>query len=82
MEKQGNVLGVPYDFRPPTYRRLKERMWNPDDERIFTPHVAGIGWSVNLYQLRKRSPLAFYAVVGLFVSSVAWWFYRFFTGKD
>ncbi len=56
---QGRIGFVPYDFRPPTVERLKERLWNPDDPRIFTPHVWGVGWAVNVYQLwRSLSPLA------------------------
>lgn len=55
---QGRIGFVPYDFRPPTVERLKERLWNPDDPRIFTPHVWGVGWAVNVYQLwRSLSPL-------------------------
>lgn len=55
----GQVLGiVPYDFRVPTLARVRERWWNPDDERIFTPREFGIGWSINLYQLRRQVLLA------------------------
>lgn len=50
----GHALGVPYDFRMPTAGRVRRRLWNPDDERVFVPHVWGIGWTVNLYQLRRR----------------------------
>ncbi len=50
----GRFLLVPYDFRPPTPRRFMERMWNPHDPRIFTPHVFGVGWSVNWYQVLSR----------------------------
>jgi hypothetical protein len=50
----GNAFGVPYDFRPPTPERLVERWWNPDDERVLTPHFFGVGWSINLYQVRER----------------------------
>ena len=63
MDKQGKILGIPFDFRKPTYARMKQRMWNPDDERIMTPRTSGIGWTVNLYQLRKRSPLACFYVI-------------------
>lgn len=49
----GSIFGVPYDFRVPTLARLKARWWNPDDERIFTPDFFGVGWSINLYQLRR-----------------------------
>jgi hypothetical protein len=50
----GNILVFPYDFRIPTAARIQQRWWNPDDERIFTPDVFGVGWSVNLFQLLKR----------------------------
>lgn len=46
---QGAVGGiVPYDFRPPTFERLKQSLWNPDDERLITPHPWGVGWTVNV----------------------------------
>ncbi|GCE13412.1 DUF5808 domain-containing protein [Tengunoibacter tsumagoiensis] len=48
---QGEVIGIPYDFRPPTPERLKAAFWNADSDKIFTPHVFGIGWSINLYPL-------------------------------
>lgn len=50
----GRVLCVPYDFRPPTPRRVRERLWNPEDERVLVPHIWGVGWTVNVYQLRRR----------------------------
>ena len=64
METHGTFLGiVPYDFRGPTLARLKERMWNPDDERIITPRDFGIGWTLNLYRLRERYPWPFYLLI-------------------
>ena len=53
----GHVLSIPYDFRAPTTERLLERIWNPNDERVLVPQVIGIGWTVNLYQLRRRAQL-------------------------
>ncbi len=53
-EKEGELLGIPYSFSPPTFDRLKGRLWNADDPRIFTPHIFGWGWSVNFYQICKR----------------------------
>jgi uncharacterized membrane protein len=51
-EWHGRIAGaVPYEFRLPTMVRAKERWWNPDDARIFTEHVFGVGWSVNLAQV-------------------------------
>jgi hypothetical protein len=45
---------VPYDFRMPTGARLRERLWNPEDPRIFTEHFFGVGWSINFYTLLRR----------------------------
>ena len=50
----GTFMGVPFEFRPPTPRRVKERWWNPSDRRVFTPHVFGVGWSLNLHRLLRR----------------------------
>jgi len=45
---------VPYDFRMPTSERLRERLWNPEDPRIFTEHFFGVGWSINFYTLFRK----------------------------
>ncbi|MCH8061484.1 MAG: hypothetical protein IH861_03170 [Chloroflexi bacterium] len=47
-------MGLPFDFRMPTPARVKKRWWNDDDPRLFTPHVFGVGWSLNIAELRKR----------------------------
>ena len=53
-EWHGELGGlVPYDFRPPTSARVLERWWKPDDPRLLTPHVFGVGWSVNLARLAR-----------------------------
>ncbi len=50
----GTVGGVvPYDFRPPTFERLRDALWNPSDPRLFVPTVFGVGWSINLAQLGR-----------------------------
>jgi len=49
----GKVLEVvPYDFRPPTWDRIRDAYWNPNSERLFSERVFGVGWAVNLYQAR------------------------------
>ena len=53
-QSDGAFLGVPFEFRLPTPTRVRQRLWNPEDSRIFTPHVLGVGWSVNVYQVLKR----------------------------
>ena len=50
----GMVGGVvPYDFRPPTFQRLKAALWSPDDERLITPHPWGVGWTINMGRLLR-----------------------------
>ena len=44
---QGRFLGMPYDLRVPTTRRVTARWWSPADTRIIVPRVFGMGWTVN-----------------------------------
>lgn len=53
----GTFLRIPYDFRKPTVARLKERWWNSDDKRIFTPRVFGWGFAINFYQVFSKTGL-------------------------
>ena len=53
----GKLGFIPYDFRLPTIERFKESYWNPDDGRIFTPEVLGIGWAINFYALMEKMRL-------------------------
>ncbi|HLS79117.1 MAG TPA: DUF5808 domain-containing protein [Nocardia sp.] len=52
-DPQGTLAGMPYDWRRPTAQRLRDRMWNPDDPRVFTPKAFGMGWDINLYRLLR-----------------------------
>lgn len=47
---QGRVGPVPYDFRWPSLEVARAAFWNPDDDRLFTGKVVGLGWSVNVAQ--------------------------------
>ncbi len=47
----GDVTFVPYDFRLPSLRRLRDAFWNPYESRLLTPAFWGIGWSVNFHRL-------------------------------
>lgn len=48
----GRVAGfVPYDLRPPTLARVRAAWWSPDEPRIFTDRVFGVGWALNLGRL-------------------------------
>ncbi|HET7035979.1 MAG TPA: DUF5808 domain-containing protein [Thermomicrobiaceae bacterium] len=50
----GHILGIPYDFRPPSLARVKERWWNPKNPHLLGPRVFGVGWSINLYQVKQK----------------------------
>jgi uncharacterized membrane protein len=52
--KTGTFLGVPYDWRRPTRARVKSRLWNPAEPRLFVPRVFGMGWDINFARLLKR----------------------------
>lgn len=49
--RTGTFMGVPYDWRRPTLARLRERWWNRDDPRVFTPKPFGCGHDINLARL-------------------------------
>ena len=50
---RGRVGGVvPYDFRPPTWQRIRDAYWNPESDRLFSDRVFGVGWAVNLYRAK------------------------------
>lgn len=50
-EPQGRFAGMPYDLRPPTLSRVRSRLWNKDDARLFTPKAFGWGYDLNVYWL-------------------------------
>jgi hypothetical protein len=50
-DAQGKLLGMPYDWRRPTLARLRSRVWNPDEPRLFTPKSFGWGYDINFYRL-------------------------------
>ena len=47
----GKFLKVPFEFRVPTLQRIRERWWNPEESRVFTPRVFGIGWTLNFHRV-------------------------------
>jgi hypothetical protein len=52
--RTGRFLGIPYDWRRPSWARFKKRTWNPRDRRIFTPKSYGWGFDVNVYEVLRR----------------------------
>ena len=62
---QGKVGGmVPYDFRPPTWDRLREAYWNSKDDRLLTDRVFGVGWSINFYRAKELMTAAYGSLMG------------------
>jgi hypothetical protein len=62
---EGRVFGlVPYDFRPPTWQRIRDAYWNPNSERLFSDRVFGVGWAVNLYRAKTLMEGAFGRLMG------------------
>jgi hypothetical protein len=61
----GEVLGiVPYDFRPPTWERIRRAYWNTEDPRLFTDRVFGVGWGINLYRASTLLERGFRTLMG------------------
>ena len=52
--RTGVFLGLPYDWRAPTWERVKSRLWNAQDRRLLTPKAFGWGFDLNLYQVARR----------------------------
>jgi hypothetical protein len=61
----GKVGGVvPYDFRPPTWQKIREAYWNPESDRLFSDRVFGVGWAVNLYRAKTLMEEVFGRLMG------------------
>ncbi len=50
----GKVGFIPYDFRFPTVERVKAAYWNPEEHRVFTPEVFGVGWAINFHAILEN----------------------------
>ncbi|HEY4453688.1 MAG TPA: DUF5808 domain-containing protein [Pseudonocardiaceae bacterium] len=44
---------VPYDLRPPTLAKVRDRVWDPENPNLIVPHAFGIGWTINLGRVYK-----------------------------
>lgn len=52
--RTGRYLGLPYDWRRPTWARFKARVWNPEDPRMLAPKAFGWGYDLNLHAVLRR----------------------------
>ena len=61
----GRVFSVvPYDFRPPTWQRIRDAYWNPESDELFSDRVFGVGWAVNLYKAKTLMDDVFRSLMG------------------
>ena len=44
---------VPYDLRPPTLAKVRDRIWDTGNPNLIVPQAFGIGWTINLGRLYK-----------------------------
>jgi len=61
---------VPYDFRPPTWDKIRDAYWNPDSEELFSDRVFGVGWAVNLHRAKELLELVFDRAMGVAPTSI------------
>ena len=62
---EGRLFGaVPYDFRPPTWQRIRDAYWNPRSDRLFSDRVWGVGWAVNLHRAKALMEQVFGRLMG------------------
>ena len=61
----GRVLGVvPYDFRVPSWDKIRDAYWNPASDSLFSDRVFGVGWAINLYQAKTMLEAGFERLMG------------------
>jgi hypothetical protein len=62
------MLGlVPYDFRVPSFRRIREILWDAEDPRFVVPTFFGLGCTLNL-RSAPRHPFQ-----ALLLVAFIWW---------
>jgi len=52
---KGRVAGVPYNFRLNEWPDIATEYWNPDSDKVLSPHALGLGWGVNFAAVARRA---------------------------
>jgi len=61
----GRVLGVvPYDFRVPSWDKIRDAYWNPSSDSLFSDRVFGVGWAINLSRAKALLEAGFERLMG------------------
>jgi hypothetical protein len=70
MKKQPTFLGIPYNWKWPTWKEINKRMWNKSDHRLFPPKAFGWGYTINFYELlhHRKKLLAMIAAILVIVA--------------
>ncbi len=55
-EPQGRFLGLPYNWRKPSWADLRRAYWDRDESRVLVPKTFGWGLDINLAPLLRRRP--------------------------
>ncbi len=68
-KSHGKILGLaPYDFRVPSFQRIRETLCNAEDPRFLVPTFFRVGWALNL-----RSALRHPLPALLLEAFIIWW---------
>ena len=51
MNRQGTFLGIPYNWNKPSWYKIKQKIWNKTDHKLFIPRAFGWGYTTNFYEL-------------------------------
>lgn len=51
---QGRFLGLPYNWKRPTWAELRRAYWDPDERRVIVPKTYGWGLDINFAALLRR----------------------------
>jgi len=70
MKRQGTFWGMPYDWRAPTSERIRERLWNKNSHKLFTPKVFGWGYDINFYELFHHRKVLLAGIILLILAFV------------
>ncbi len=55
---------MPYDFERLTIEKVRNRVWNKEDSRLFTPRPFGWGYTINFYTLfNRRTKLSIFVCI-------------------
>ena len=47
-KRTGTFLGMPYDWRRPSLRRIRDEVFNRDEPKFIVPKSYGWGYGINL----------------------------------